>query len=235
MLPPFRKCQDTASPRPWAFVKHPLLSTVELWQQHLKRELRCLEWSVQDYISLGAPESVQTAPPLISAQELYKFQVGCENVADRIVSGKDAAVLFSLGANERKIDDAFSGIAEKFNSSYRLCIGNGSGDFCINCSFPDGELKLMEHLAAKLVLNTISTGTMTCLGRVTGNWMSFVAVSNKKLIDRAIRLVSEIGKISYEDACLKLFEAIDEIARTTLPGEEQMSAVQYVLAKLKEK
>jgi N-acetylmuramic acid 6-phosphate etherase len=186
-------------------------------------------------MSLGAPESVQTAPPLINAEELYKFQVGKENIADRIVSGSDAAVLFSLGKDERSFSDAFDEAAQKFSCSCHLAIGSGPADHLISCTFPDGTLKLMEHLAAKLVLNTISTGTMTCLGRVTGNWMSFVAVSNKKLIDRAIRLVSEIGKISYEDACLKLFEAIDEIARTTLPGEEQMSAVQYVLAKLREK
>ncbi|MBO5900659.1 MAG: sugar phosphate isomerase, partial [Lentisphaeria bacterium] len=165
MLPPFRKCGDTASPRPWAFVKHPLLSTEELWQQRLNRQPRCLEWSVGDYMSLGAPESVQTAPPLINAEELYKFQVGKENIADRIVSGSDAAVLFSLGKDKRSFSDAFDEAAQKFSRSCRLAIGSGPADHLISCTFPDGTLKLMEHLAAKLVLNTISTGTMTCLGR----------------------------------------------------------------------
>ena len=233
MLPPFRKCGDDTSPRPWAFVKHPLLTTQEVWQQNLKRPLRCLEWSVGDYISLGAPASVQSDPPQINAEELCKFQVGSENICDRIASGNDVAVLFSLGEEDSSVTAAFRNTAEKFSRSTSLTIGNKTGDHVINCTFPDGSLKLMEHLAAKLVLNTISTGTMTCLGRVTGNWMSFVAVSNKKLIDRAIRLVSDLGNISYEDACLKLFEAIDHLEKNTSPNEERVSAVQYVLKNLK--
>ena len=70
-------------------------------------------------------------------------------------------------------------------------------------------------MAVKLVLNTASTGIMVRLGTVTGNWMSFVDVTNKKLIDRAIRLISSIGKISYEDSCYKLFDAIEKLAFET--------------------
>ena len=232
MLPPFRKSGDNDSPRPWAFVKHPLLSTREVWQQNLKRPLRCLEWSVADYLALGAPESVQSNPPLINADELCKFQVGNENIGDRIVSDNDVAVLFSLGDPESKTSEAFISLAGNFPRRTTFTVGSGSGDFSVKCSFPDGTLKLMEHLAVKLVLNTISTGTMVRLGRVTGNWMSYVAVSNKKLIDRAIRLISEIGSIPYEEACHKLFDAIEYIEQNTLPNQEKMSAVQFVLAGL---
>ena len=232
MIPPFRKCDDTTSPRPWAFVKSPLLSTPEVWQQRLKRPLRCLEWKTADYIALGAPESVKSNPPLISAQELYKFMVGNENISDRIVSGNDAAVLIAIGKEDDKLAEAFDEISGNFSARCKLSIGAESEGLVIPCTFPDGELKLMEHLAVKLILNTISTGAMTCLGRVSGNWMSYVDVSNKKLIDRAIRLVSEIGKLEYKDACLKLFEAIEYLKENTPPSEERVSVVQYVLKQL---
>ena len=55
----------------------------------------------------------------------------------------------------------------------------------------------MGHMAVKLVLNTVSTGVMAVLGRITSNWMSWVNVSNKKLMDRGIRLICEIGGVDY--------------------------------------
>ena len=72
-------------------------------------------------------------------------------------------------------------------------------------------------------MNTLSTGIMVKLGRVSGNWMSFVAATNKKLIDRAIRLVAELGKISYDSAAEEIFAAMEEY-----PGR---SPVQTVLKK----
>ena len=93
----------------------------------------------------------------------------------------------------------------------------------------------MSHMAVKLVLNTASTGIMVRLGRVTGNWMSYVDVSNKKLIDRATRLISEIGEMSYEDACCKLFEAVENMQKNADASQERQSAVQYVLNELKGK
>ena len=74
---------------------------------------------------------------------------------------------------------------------------------------------------------------MAVLGRVTGNWMSWVNVSNKKLMDRGIRLICEIGNVDYKTACIKIYEAIEELERTHKESEEQVSVVQYVLKNLK--
>ena len=75
---------------------------------------------------------------------------------------------------------------------------------------------------------------MAVLGRVTGNWMSYVDVSNKKLIDRATRLVSEIGEMSYEEACFRLFEAVETMQKNADASKERQSAVQYVLNDLRQ-
>ena len=111
-------------------------------------------------------------------------------------------------------------------------MGGNCGNYNVNCTFPDGLLHLMEHMAVKLVLNTVSTGVMAVLGRITGNWMSYVDVSNKKLIDRATRLISEIGEMSYEDACFKLFEAVENMQKNADASKERQSAVQYVLKEI---
>lgn len=90
----------------------------------------------------------------------------------------------------------------------------------------------MEHMAIKLVLNTVSTGTMVKLGRVAENWMSWVDISNKELIDRVIRLISELGELEYKDACFALYDAVDDMNREDWSNREKTSPVQYVLARI---
>ena len=233
-LPPFRKSDDTTSARPWAFVKNPLYPTGELWEKCFRRPLRCLEWSEELYVAMEAPENVRNNPPLINASELLKFPVGSEMVEDRIVSDKDAAVLVTLssGDDNAALLKAFDEVKTLFPIVKKLSIGTGAGDFTVECNLMKSPLDLMSHMAVKLVLNTASTGIMVRLGRVTGNWMSFVDVTNKKLIDRAIRLISSIGNMSYEESCYKLFEAVEILKDMPDNSPEKMPVVQYVLKKL---
>ena len=55
-----------------------------------------------------------------------------------------------------------------------------------------GSTRLKAGTATKLVLNTISTGVMVQLGKVYGNRMIDVAVTNSKLQDRAVRIISDL-------------------------------------------
>ena len=233
-LPPFRKCDDTTSARPWAFVKNPLYSTAELWNKAFNRPLRCLEWTKELYVAMEAPENVRNNPPQIKASELLKFPVGNEIPEDRVVSDKDAAVLVMLSSGDGNADllSGFAGVQKIFPQIKKLVIGSDTGDFTVSCHLERSPLELMSHMAVKLVLNTVSTGIMVRLGRVTGNWMSFVDVTNKKLIDRAVRLISAIGNMSYEESCYKLFEAVEILKNMPDNSPEKMPVVQYVLKKL---
>tara|TARA_B110001469_G_scaffold60622_1_gene58118 strand:- start:320 stop:556 length:237 start_codon:yes stop_codon:yes gene_type:complete len=54
--------------------------------------------------------------------------------------------------------------------------------------------------AQKLVLNMISTAVMIQLGKVKGNKMVDMQLSNNKLVDRGVKMImSEIG-VDYEVA-----------------------------------
>ena len=114
---------------------------------------------------------------------------------------------------------------------FTLIIGHGeaASDYRIACHPVPSMLNLMERLAAKLILNTISTGTMVLMGRVTGNWMTWVDVSNKKLRDRGIRLISEICNLSYRDACYALHETMEHLKSQNLAGSEKHSPVQFTI------
>ena len=82
----------------------------------------------------------------------------------------------------------------------------------VPCDVPASPLRLWEHLAIKLILNTLSTATMVRMGRVIGNAMVWVSPSNKKLIDRGCRLIVHQTGCTYEHACEVLHEAIEEVA-----------------------
>ena len=193
----------------------------------MRRHPRCLEFTADDTRSLNMPQRFIDNPPLIKYSDLITYMIGNEPAPERIEGyERAAAVILRVPGETAEFIDAANRLAAAWPEK---------AEFAFPFPIADSPLEIWKHLAVKLAFNCLSTGTMASSGRVAGNWMSWVSISNKKLIDRAIRLVSEIGKISYEDACLKLFEAIDEIGRTTLPGEEQMSAVQYVLAKLGKK
>ena len=92
---------------------------------------------------------------------------------------------------------------------------------------------MYDRLALKLVLNTVSTATMARLGRVSSNWMVYVEATNKKLVDRATRLVAELAGVDYRTACHALFETIEELAQTVKPDQERPSPVALTIARLR--
>ena len=70
-----------------------------------------------------------------------------------------------------------------------------------------GSTRLKSGTATKLVLNTVSTGVMVLLGKVYGNRMIDVSVTNSKLEDRAIRIISDLTSLSREDAAKLLLRS----------------------------
>jgi N-acetylmuramic acid 6-phosphate etherase len=67
-----------------------------------------------------------------------------------------------------------------------------------------GSTRLKAGTATKVALNILSTGAMVALGRVRGNLMIDLAITNEKLRDRAVRFVAEFGKCDYAEACERL-------------------------------
>ena len=106
-------------------------------------------------------------------------------------------------------------------------------DIHIDMDIPDSPLEIWKHLAVKLAFNCLSTGTMAAMGRVAGNWMSWVSISNKKLIDRGIRLLSELGSVGYEEAAQRIFAAEEWVQAQDWTGREEPCAVQVALARLR--
>lgn len=242
MLPPFKKFDDILAPPSWAFVKYPLLTTSATWEYVLGRQPRCLDWDIRLYKEMGSSASIASAPPQIDAIQIGKFLIGNEEDESRLSRTPNIAVNV-VGSREvlssayKEYITAYDIFTEKFQSKTSLIIGKSvdNAKFQITCSPILSILNLMEHMAVKLVLNTISTGTMVLMGRVTNNWMSWVDVTNKKLKDRGIRLISEICELNYRDACYALHESLEELKIINQTSIEKFSPVQFTIQKYKQK
>ena len=68
-----------------------------------------------------------------------------------------------------------------------------------------GSTRMKAGTVTKLALNLLSTGVMVKLGKVYGNRMVDVSVTNQKLYDRALRILSDLTDLS-RDAAATLLE-----------------------------
>jgi N-acetylmuramic acid 6-phosphate etherase len=66
--------------------------------------------------------------------------------------------------------------------------------------FVTGSTRMKSGTAQKLVLNMISTTAMIRLGRVKGNKMVDMQLTNNKLVDRGTRMVMEELSVAQEEA-----------------------------------
>lgn len=235
MLPPYRKSGDTVSPVSWAFVKSPLRPTVDAWGQMLQREPRGLTWGPEVYRELNAPAAIQANPPRLDNAEIYRFRIGDEPDPSRTNAPDSARVFIDIGTRDGWPHDGQAGFKRTAAISVgpRVTPPTVDEHFHFSCDLPASPLRLWDHLAIKLILNTISTATMVRMGRVIGNAMVWVSPSNKKLIDRGTRLIALSTGYDYERACEALHEAIDEIARRAKSGEEVPSPVALAIDRIK--
>ena len=118
---------------------------------------------------------------------------------------------------------AASGTTPYVVSTLQTCNENNIVTGCITCNesspldlaaqfpvvvvvgpeFVTGSSRMKAGTAQKMVLNMISTATMIRLGKVKGNKMLDMQLSNDKLVDRGVRmLVQELQISTFEAADL---------------------------------
>ena len=79
-----------------------------------------------------------------------------------------------------------------------------------------GSTRLKAGTATKMALNILSTGVMVKLGKVYGNRMVDVAVTNQKLRDRALRILQDLTPLSLEEASHLLEKSGDRVKTALL-------------------
>lgn len=216
MTPPFRSEDEAGQPLSWAFAKNPCCDTRQAWVRCFLREPRCIEWGRDFYASLGFTEAQIAGIPAIGLSALQKFRIGAEPMPERENSVRSLALWIGRDAPP----PAFSEQARRYAGSASLTLRQ------TGIRFPETRLELFEHIAVKLMLNTLSTGVMARMGRITGNWMTNLAMSNKKLIDRSARIVADQCGVSYARALEENFysrELLKKCGQSSVISPAQLS------------
>jgi len=87
-----------------------------------------------------------------------------------------------------------------------------------------GSTRLKSGTAQKMVLNMISTATFVKLGKVYGNLMVDVQITNAKLARRARNIVMQVGNVSAEEAERLITTASSEVKTAIVMARRGVNA-----------
>lgn len=143
-----------------------------------------------------------------------------ENAEDDFDQAWQDIQLHGFNENDTVIGIAASGTTPYVIGGVRAAKAAGLLNACITCNsdsplanavdfpveivvgpeFVTGSTRMKAGTAQKLVLNMISTSIMIKLGKVKGNKMVDMQLSNKKLVDRGIKMIMETTGLDKEKA-----------------------------------
>ena len=178
---------------------------------------------------LGVLDAVECVPTYSTPPQLVQGLIaGGEKAITRSVEGAEdkpelgKADLERIGVTEA---DIIVGIAASGRTPYVMgaleyARANGIKTVAISCNVPapildaadiaigievgaeviTGSTRMKAGTAQKMVLNMLSTGSMIKLGKVYGNLMVDVQVTNSKLAQRANRIVQQIANVDEASA-----------------------------------
>lgn len=143
-----------------------------------------------------------------------------EFAEDSRTQGWEDLLKFNISDKDVVIGIAASGTTPYVIGALEKCNENNIVTGCIVCNtgspvaqaakypievvvgpeFVTGSTRMKSGTAQKLVLNMISTSTMIKLGRVKGNKMVDMQLSNDKLVDRGTKMIMQELNVDYDKA-----------------------------------
>jgi N-acetylmuramic acid 6-phosphate etherase len=189
---------------------------------------------------LGVLDAVECVPTFSTSPDMVQGIVagGHSALTEPVEGAEDDynagyAQMIEIGVNAR---DAVVGIAASGRTPYVLgalkaANERGAATIAITCNDPApmldlahipiavvvgpeviaGSTRLKSGTAQKMILNMISTTSMIRLGKVYGNLMVDVRVTNQKLAQRARGIVCKVTGVSDEEAARLLEQTHNEV------------------------
>ncbi len=159
---------------------------------------------VQGVIAGGPAALLRSSEALEDSAE-----AGAQAIAERQVSALDVVVGITAGGTTPYVQGALQAARQQGAQTIFLsCVpaDQVSSDadleirLLVGPELLAGSTRLKAGTATKLALNTLSTGVMVRLGKVYGNRMVDVSVTNAKLLDRALRILTDLTDLDQEAA-----------------------------------
>ncbi len=141
--------------------------------------------------------------PTLAFSELQKFQIDkMDSIVGIAASGTTPYVV--NGLIKCRSEGILTGAITCNTNSPLAKAAEFPVEVLVGPEFITGSTRMKSGTAQKLVLNMISTSLMIKLGRVKGNKMVDMALSNAKLIDRGIRMITKATGIEDRQAKILL-------------------------------
>ena len=165
---------------------------------------------VQGIIAGGAGALIRSSEDLED-----RFEDGYEAIAMRHIGQHDVVLGITAGGTTPFVLGAIEAARSRGASTIFLaCVpaeqapANADVDIrlLVGPEILAGSTRLKAGTVTKLALNIISTSVMVKLGKVYGNRMVDVAVTNNKLRDRSLRILQDLTRLSRSD-CAYLLDA----------------------------
>lgn len=210
--PPLRQQNRKDLKLSWAFAKNTKFACADAWLDCLGRKPRCIEWDEATYRRLGVTEQI----PDISYDRLLEFEIGKEPDTERESQNNTVAIWVDSAGPDGDFDRCAAPYGRKIELVFAV-------------DHTPTLLDIFEHIGMKMILNAISTSAAALFGRISGNYMTYLDMSNKKLIDRGSRIISELCDVPYETALKELFYAYLKVKQSG----ENLSPAQEAIRKLR--
>jgi len=159
-----------------------------------------------------------------------------ENVEDRTEEGRLALKQVGINKNDVVVGISASGTTPFVLAALDYAREKDSATIGFSCSIPSpllenvnvsigvkvgpeilsGSTRLKAGTAQKMILNMISTTVMVKLGKVYQNMMVDVKTNNNKLMQRACKIVMELGEVDKKEASDLLIKTGNQIKTAIL-------------------
>jgi len=137
------------------------------------------------------------------------YKAGTEAIATNQINSKDAVIGITAGGTTPYVHGALAEAKTRgAKTVFLTCVPEEQVNLEVDATIrlltgPEllvGSTRLKAGTATKMALNIISTGVMVRLGKVYGNRMVDVAVTNSKLSDRALRIIQDLTNLNRQEA-----------------------------------
>ena len=132
-------------------------------------------------------------------EDLKRYKISKNDAVLGITaSGKTPYVVGGLQRSQK--EGIFTGLLTCNENSEGSRYSDVTVESVVGPEVVTGSTRMKSGTAQKLILNMISTSLMIKLGRVKGNKMVDMKLSNTKLIDMGVRFISDELNIGYSEA-----------------------------------
>ena len=225
--------EDAQTLRAIAKARVPLAKAIDLTSEALRRGGRLFYVGAGTSGRLGVLDAAECPPTFCTPPEMVQGIIAggaaalvrsSEDLEDRIEDGVAAIAQRQIVDLDVVVGISAGGTTPFVRGAMQAAQQRGATTISISCVPADqvsieaevdirlltgpevlaGSTRLKAGTATKMALNILSTGIMVRLGKVYGNRMVDVAVTNHKLHDRALRILQDLTDLNREEAAYLL-------------------------------